>query len=175
MQIFLIVIMGVLGFLVVILGIYAGGNWVLWHLKKPKPPSEEAVRRYAERLLNPQWKELENHFGQAVPDAIKNLYARTELIKRHDFQVISENGKSYEVAEFLPADLETLNRVWSDLKDSKYFPFATDSMGDCYYIPLNGDKSGDCPVMCYHHDGSDHESVNRSLKDFVTGAEAKSR
>lgn len=167
MQIFLLVVVGVLGFFAVILGIYAGGNWLLWHLKKPKPPSEESVRRYSERLLNPRWEELEDHFGRAIPDAIKNLYARTELIKRRDFEITNESGKSYEIAEFLPADLENLNRIWSDLKNPKCFPFATDSMGDCYYVLMDGDKSGDCPVMCYHHDGSDHESINMFLEEFV--------
>jgi len=169
MQIFLTVVIGVLGFLAVILVIYAGGNWLLWHLKKPKSSSEESVRRHNERLLNPRWKELEDYFGRPIPDAIKNLYARTELLQRRDFQVTNESGKSYEIAEFLPADLETLNRIWSDLKDSKCFPLATDSMDDCYYVPLTGDKSDDCPVMCYHHDGSDHESVSKSLEELITG------
>ena|SRR5215469_2792189 len=108
MQIFLTVAVGFLGFLLVILAIYAGGNWLLWHLKKPKPPSEESIRRYPERLLNPQWKELEDYFGQPVPSAIKQLFARTGLIERRDFQIANESGKSYEIAEFLPADLETL-------------------------------------------------------------------
>jgi hypothetical protein len=44
---------------------------------------------------------------------------------------------------------------------------ATDAFGDCYYIPLNGEKSAQCPVMCYHDDGSDLESVSTSLDEFV--------
>jgi len=171
---FLTVAIGVLGFLVVILAIYVGGNWLLWHLKKPKAPSDESVRRYTERLLNLRWEESEDYFGQPIPNAIKNLYARTELIKRRNFQITNESGKSYEIAEFLPADLETLNRIWSDLKDSKCFPLATDSMGDCYYVPLSSDKLGNCPVMCYHHDGSDHEAVRRSLEELVAGIGARS-
>jgi hypothetical protein len=46
MKIFLIAVIGALGFLVVILAIYAGGNWLLWRLKKAKPPSEESISRY---------------------------------------------------------------------------------------------------------------------------------
>lgn len=167
MQIFLMVAIGTFGSLVVILAVYAGGNWLVSRLKKPKPPSEESIRRFRERLLNPRWHELEKHFSQSIPEQIKNLYARTELICRRDIQLTNENGKSYEIAEFLPADIETLDWIWSDLKKSKSFPFARDSMGDCYYVPLTGEKSGDCPVMCYHHDGSDFESVSRSLKDFI--------
>jgi cell division septal protein FtsQ len=165
MKIFLIAVMGAFGFLVVILAIYAGGNWLLSRLKKPKPPS--SISRYRERLLNPRWEELENHFGQSIPEQIKKLYARTEFISRRDIQLTNENGKPYEIAEFLPADIETLDRIWSDLKKAKNFPFARDSMDDCYYVPLTGGKSEDCPVMCYHHDGSDFESVSRSLDDFA--------
>jgi hypothetical protein len=110
---FLTVAIGVVGFLVVILAIYVGGNWFLWHLKKPKAPSDESVRQIHRTATQPRWEELEDCFGQPIPNAIKNLYARTELIKRRNFQITNESGKSYEIAEFLPADLETLNRVWS--------------------------------------------------------------
>jgi hypothetical protein len=65
--------------------------------EEAKTPSEESVRRDTERLLNPRWEELEDYFGQPIPNAIKNLYARTELIKRRDFQITNESGKSYEI------------------------------------------------------------------------------
>jgi len=167
MQTFLMVVIGVFGFLVVVLAVYSAGNWLLWRLKKPKPPSEESVRRYKERLLNPRWEELEKYFSQPIPEPIKILYARTELVSRRDIQLINENGRSYEIAEFLPAEIETLDWIWSDLKKAKNFPFARDAMGDCYYIPLNDEESGRCPVMCYHHDGSDFELVSSSLEEFI--------
>ena len=83
----------------------------------------------------------------------------------------NENGATYNIAEFLPADIETLNGVWSAVKESPNFPLAIDAMGDCYYIPLAGDESEQCPVMCYHHDGSDFESVSTSLDNFLHGIE----
>jgi hypothetical protein len=110
MQIFLIVVMGVLGFLAVILIVYAGENWLLRHLKKPKPLSEESVRGYRQRLLNPRWDELEQHFNQAIPKRIKDLYARTEIITRQDIEVSNGEG-THHIAEFLPTDLETLDAV----------------------------------------------------------------
>jgi hypothetical protein len=45
------------------------------------------------------------------------------------------------------------------------------AFGDCYYIPLTGDKPEECPVMCYHHDVSDVESVSTSLDEFLKGIE----
>jgi hypothetical protein len=167
MQMFLMVVLGVFAFFVFILIVFVGGNWLLSLLRKPKLPSEESVRRYRERLLNPRWEELEERFGQAIPARIKNLYTRTELISRRDIHLRNENGKTYHIAEFLPADVETLSGIWSELKKSNNFPFANDSFGDCYYIPFTGDKSEECPVMYYRHDGSDFELVSRSLDEFL--------
>ena len=171
MQIVLIVVLGVIGFFVVILTVYVGGNWLLRRFRRPKLRSEESARRYRQRLLNPRWNDLELHFNQSIPERIKHLYAQTEVISRRDIRVSNENGATYDIAEFLPADIETLNGIWPDVKKSANFPLATDAMGDCYYIPLTGDKSEQCPVMCYHHDGSDFESVSTSLDNFLSGIE----
>jgi len=164
---FLTVILGALGFIVLILAIYGGGNWLLGHLRRPKPPSEDSALRYKERLLNPRWNELEEHFNQAIPGRIKHFYLQTELVNRRDLRVSNPNGTSYHIAQFLPADMEALNGIWPAVKESANFPLATDAFGDCYYIPLNGEESAQCPVMCYRHDGSDIESVSTSLDEFV--------
>jgi hypothetical protein len=171
MQIIFIVVLGVIGFFVAILTLYVAGNWLLWRFRKPKSRSEESARRYRERLLNPRWNELELHFNQSIPARIKHLYAQTEIIGRRNIRVIDKNGATYDIAEFLPADIETLNGIWPDVKKSANFPLAIDAMGDCYCIPLTGDKSEQCPVMCYHHDGSDFESVSASLDSFWNGIE----
>ena len=154
-----------------ILTVYVGGNWLLQRFRKPKLPSEASARRYKQRLLNPRWDELEEYFNQSIPKRIKQLYAQEEIISRRDILVSNENGETYRIAGFLPADIETLNGIWHEVKRSANFPLATDVMGDCYYIPLSGDKSEQCPVMCYHHDGSDFESVSASLDNFLNGIE----
>jgi len=169
MQIFLIAVLGSIGLIVVILTVYVGGNWLLLRLRKPRLPSGESARRYRERLLNPRWEELEEYFNQSIPVRIKDFYTQTEIISRHDVRVSNAKGATYHIAEFLPADIETLNEIWPDVKKSANFPLATDAFGDCYYIPLIGDKSEQCPVMCYHHDGGDFESVSTSLDEFLNG------
>jgi hypothetical protein len=171
MQVFLIAVLGGIGFVALILAVYVGGDWLLLRLKKPKLPSEESLRRYRERLLSPRWKELEEYLGQSIPERIKQFYTNTEIINRQHIRVSNAKGTTYHIAQFLPADVEALDGIWSEVREFPNFPLATDAFGDCYYIPLTGDKSEQCPVMCYHHDGSDFESVSISLDEFLKGIE----
>jgi hypothetical protein len=171
MQILFIAVLGGIGFFVVILTVYFGGNWLLLRLKKPKLSSAASVRRFQEKLLNPRWEELEEYFNQSIPKRIKHFYTQAEIISRRNIRFSNANGATYHIAEFLPADIETLNGIWPEVKKSANFPLATDAFGDCYYIPLTGDKSEQCPVMCYHHDGSDFESVSTSLDELLNGIE----
>jgi SMI1 / KNR4 family (SUKH-1) len=171
MKISLIAVLGGIGFIILILAVLVGGNWLLLRLKKTKLPSADSLRRYRERLLNPRWDELEEQLGQSIPERIKQFYRNTDTIKRHDIRVTSENGATYHIARFLPADVETLDGIWPDVKESASFPLATDAFGDCFCIPLTRDKSEQCPVKCYHHDGSDFESVSSSLDEFLNGIE----
>ena len=167
MQTAIVVALGVLGFFVVILAVFIAGNWLLARFRKPKPPSEQSILRYRERLLNPRWDELEEHFGQTIPEPLKNLYEQTTLLTRQDVVFRESASKEWHVAEFYPADKETLDGIWPDLQKSKIFPFAFDSFGDCYYVELAGKESNRCPVMYYHHDGSDVERVSKSLEEFL--------
>jgi hypothetical protein len=166
MQIAGVIVLGVLAFFVVILVIYIGGNWLLARFRKPKPPSKESIQRYRERLLNPRWDELQEHFGQTLPEPLKSLYGQTALITRQDVVFRESAGKEWHVAGFYPADKAT-GPIWPDMKKSKIFPFAFDAFGDCYYVDLASRESNRCPVMYYHHDGNDVELVSESLEQFL--------
>ncbi len=166
-QMAIVIALGALAFFVAILVIYIGGNWLLARFRKPKPPSEESIQNYRERLLNPRWNELQEHFGQTLPEPLKNLYGQTALITRRDVVFRESAGKEWHVAEFYPADKDTIDQIWPDLKKSKIFPLAFDSFGDCFYIDLASKESNRCPVMYYHHDGSDVELVSESLEEFL--------
>jgi hypothetical protein len=137
--------------------------------RKPKAPSEEALRRHRERLLNPPWIDLQEHFGLEIPGPIKNFYAQTEILMKRDIVFHSQNGREWKVADFLPADIETLKGIWPDLKKGHNLQFVCDVFGHCYYIPLDHSQSGECPVMIHHHDGSDTELVSDSLDRFLEG------
>ena len=158
--------LGLLAFFIALLTVLIGGNWLLARFRKPRPPSEESIRRYRERLLNPRWEELQEHFGVAIPQAIKDLYKRTTLLTAQNVIFRETGGREWQVAGFYPADTETLDAIWLDPKKSKILPFAFDSFGDCYYIEL-GKQSDRCPVMYYHHDGNDVEFVSSSLDEFL--------
>jgi len=167
MQMILMVALGVILLVAFILTVLIGGNWLLARFRKPKPPSEEAVRRYRERLLNPCWGDLQGYFGMTIPEPLKELYQRTELITAHDIVFRDQNDREWHVAEFLPADLKSLDETWLEVKKGKNFPFARDSFGDCYYIQLTT-KESRSPVMLYHHDGNDVEMVAASLEGFLS-------
>jgi len=168
MHMLFVIALGVLAFFAVILTVLIGGNRLLWLLRRHKPRSEDYVRETRERLLNPRWGELENHYGQPLPMPVKNLYKQTALLTQQDIVFRDGNGKEWHVAEFLPADVEALKGTWPDLQKSKHFPFASDAFGDCFYVLLEGADSDKCPVMYYHHDGSDVELVSTSLNEFLS-------
>src|SRR5690348_14439074 len=100
MRIAILVGLGVLGFVVVILGVLVGGNWLLARFRKPKPSSKESIGRNRERLLNPRWAELREHFGQAIPEPLRNLYKQTTLVTTKDVVFREKGGKEWHVAEF---------------------------------------------------------------------------
>jgi hypothetical protein len=167
MQMAILIVLGVLAFFVAISVIYIGGNCPPARFRTSKPPSEESIQRYRKRLLNPRWDELQEHFGQTIPEPLKGLYGQTALITGQDVVFRESAGKEWHVAKFYPADRETIDQIWPDLKKSKIFPFAFDSVGDCYYVDLANKESNPCPVMYYHHDGNDIELVSESLEETL--------
>src|SRR6266481_2525504 len=115
MQTAILVGLGVLAFFVVVLTVLIGGNWLLARFRKPKPPSEESIRKYQERLLSPRWDELQEHFGLAIPQPIKDLYKQTTLLTAQNTVFREKGGKEWHVAGFYPADAETSDAIWPDL------------------------------------------------------------
>ncbi len=160
------VVAGLLVFFCLILALYIGGNRLRWRFRKPQALSEDSMLKFRDRLLHPQWDELEDYYGQPIPQPIKNLYKQTELLIQTN--IAFRNGREWGVAEFEPGDLEALRWTWPDLMSSKNYPFGSDSVGDVYYVPLEDSGSEKCPVMCYHHDGGDVEPVSNLLDEFLS-------
>ncbi len=168
LQMALSVVAGVLLFFFLTLALYIGGNCLRWRFRKRKQLSEDSMRKTRDRLLNPKWGELEDHYGRPIPQPIKNLYIQTELLIQTNIAFRDRNGGEWHIAEFEPADLQALKWIWPDLTRSKNFPFASDSVGDLYYVPLEASAPETCPVMYYHHDGGDVELVTNSLDEFLS-------
>ncbi len=129
------------------------------------------LAEFRRRLRQPQFDELERHFGRPMPEAFQNLHRDSQRVSRTEF-VVSPPGsepddRAWPVASFLPADKKTLADSWSELgKDN--LPFACDEVGDPYYVPLDQATNLDGPVWQFHHDSGDREHVADSLAEFLT-------
>jgi hypothetical protein len=126
---------------------------------------------FQRRLQQPQFDDVERHYGRRLPEAFQRLHRDSQQVSRSDF-VLSPPGskpedRAWHVASFLPADAKTLTDSWSELgKDN--LPFACDEVGDPYYVPLDQATNLDGPVWQFHHDGGDREHVADSLADFLS-------
>lgn len=123
------------------------------------------------RLRQPQFDELERHYGRPLPEAFKLLYQDSQRILRTDF-LLSPPGsgpedRAWPVASFLPADAKTLADSWTGLGRDN-LPFACDEVGDPYYVPLDQATNLDGPVWQFHHDSGDREHVADSLVGFLS-------
>jgi hypothetical protein len=158
---------------VVVLGVLAGVFlWLVDKIFRREPSRaeiDEHSRRHRERLLAPDFAALEAHFGTALPDALKRLYADKEEIlrgERGDFEVMVTglNGatKSWYIAFYEPADAQSLAESWEGCEP--YFFFANDGCGNDYMI-----KPGlpDPEVLFHDHETGEIVQVAPSLTSFL--------
>jgi len=133
-----------------------------------KEQMDEYSRRFRERLANPDFSALEEHFGHALPLPLKSLYANSEELNRDgDFEVVPPAGAdatdpSY-VAFYNPADAESLEHNFHDA--DAYFAFADDGCGNAYIIDP---RETDPPVMFHDHETGEIEPVAPSLSGFLS-------
>ncbi|HUS39387.1 MAG TPA: SMI1/KNR4 family protein, partial [Pirellulales bacterium] len=129
----------------------------------------ENDRRFQQRLFQPQWPELERHFGSPMPASLRDLYSNRDLLARSSFYVVppgsTSEDKHHFIARFEPADMQALNDVWFPIGDNR-FPFASDDCGNYFYVELNP-GSKDMPVFFVDHDGGDVSRVAESFADFL--------
>ena len=123
-------------------------------------------KRYAERLLNPDFAALEAHFGCPMPVELKELYANKEEIQRGDFEVVTKGQDGSEdtwtVAFYEPADMESLRDAWPDCKE--LYSFANDGCGNDYLI--DPCKPGS-KVLFYDHETGEFSEVGLNLAGFI--------
>jgi hypothetical protein len=126
---------------------------------------------FQRRLHQPQFEELERHFGRPLPEAFKRLYGDYQRISRTDFVVSPPGSKpedrAWHIAGFLPADSRTLADSWSELGQNN-LPFACDEVGDTYYMPLDEATDLDGPVWRFHQESGEREQVAESLEEFLS-------
>ena len=134
-----------------------------------KPWSTEDQKEYDRRLLNPDFAALERHFGCNIPQAIRELYADSELILTKDFLIQSphtpEGMEGFDIAYFVPADAEQ-SESWWPAEDRKFI-IADTGCGDPYYVELPLVQPDPLPVYVLYHDGGDTLKVADSLAEFI--------
>ncbi len=138
---------------------------------EPTPEQrEEAMRRYEERLSNPQWDKLEQHYGFPMPIALRELYEDPKLVTRSSYYVVPrdafEEGDEHFVSSFHPADVETINSIWFEC-GTRRFPFACDGFDNHYYVRFRT-HCHDPPVYFIDHDGGDCIRIADSLNTFLS-------
>ena len=84
-------------------------DWI-FHRAPSKEAKAAAGKRFEERLLKPDIRSLEEHFGHALPDCLKAFYTDRELLLRENIEIagtLSNGDKTiWNIAFFQPADLE---------------------------------------------------------------------
>lgn len=144
----------------------------LWDRVTLGPNKPESQEEYNRRLLNPDFAALERHFGCTIPQAIRDLYADSELILKKDLLIRSGN-EEFEIDYFTPADVEGAESWWP--AEQRKFILADTGFGDPYYVELSLTQPNPLPVYVLYHDGGDTFKVTDSLEEFVARCRSASR
>ena len=159
-------IFGIIVVLVVLPLLIVWLNDRIFRRRSSKKEREEYSKRFEERLLKPDFAALETHFGCAMPNELKELYANNEEIQRGDFEVVTKNSTGVEdtwtVAFYEPADLESLRDAWPDCKE--LFAFANDGCGNDYLIDPRKPAT---EVLFHDHETGEFSKVTSSLAEFM--------
>ena len=143
--------------------------WDRLTLGPQKPWSQGDQQTYDRRLLNPDFAEVERHFGCRIPAAIRELYTDSELILKKDFLIrptrAVEGGEEFDIAHFVPADAEQVDSFWP--AQEKKFAIADTGFGDPYYVELSLLQPDPLPVYVLYHDGGETLKVCDSLEAFI--------
>ena len=132
----------------------------LW--KRRNPPEKLAAewKEYQARIQTPDWDFYANHLQRDVPDAVRDLFANTEMVlsqtaKSCGEQVISRFGAIDEANL-----LESKEWIGADV-----VAIAHNIYGDPIYLrPGSGETNA---VYVTYHDGGDTEQIAADVSEFV--------
>src|SRR5262245_1247965 len=122
--------------LVLAVSVAVGMLWLMNRLLVGRPMTTEQLaeqeRQIRERLLQPKWDELCAHFGQSMPQSLRDLYSNRGLVIRTNFFVqppgSHDESADHFIARFEPADSQAVVDTWFPIGEAR-FPFATDDFG----------------------------------------------
>ncbi len=133
---------------------------------------EARLKAWRERLLDPNPEEIEALRGGMLPQKLLDMYADSNLVLSHDFDVLSTErdpkAKSWSISEFLPLHKQDQESTWDLSEFGKACCFANNGMGDFYWVPMSSERLDEAPVYIIWHDGWDNEKVADSLGEFLS-------
>jgi hypothetical protein len=127
---------------------------------------DEYARRFNQRLANPDFAALEQHFGRPLPAALRTLYLDPQERMRDNFEVApsvdAPRAIRWQVAYCQPADAESLRDMWPGTEE--LFAFADDGCGNAYLVDP---RLPDPPVLFHDHESGEMEPVCDRLSEFM--------
>ena len=145
--------------------------------KKLSQEKSEAERKaWFDRLLRPDFEEVERICGGAIPKRLKLAYETSDLILVQDVE-FTPHGKDserhfYWIWEFVPMDADGQSHTTDLSEFGKGCCFAGDDMGNYYWVPVSETPQDDAPVFFACHDPYGNEKVANSLGEFFSWLEA---
>jgi hypothetical protein len=126
----------------------------------------EIIEVERELMENPRFRDAELETGRRFPQAIKNLYARKELIHQKDFYFLDpiESEAAWSIKSFLPVSVMTIRERWPHLGNACFFAWTTEY---AYYVPFESDPMSPTPVFVLNCLTGESMNVSESLNDFL--------
>lgn len=99
---------------------------------------------YLDRLINPKFEEVEEHFGKELPDFLKQFFQDKRQVLRSDFLVGVADDLGVHISHFRPCDQRSISEMSEAYQiDPRFMPIASDG-GDLEYFV---DPSGEDPPL----------------------------
>ena len=137
-----------------------------WMTRPSKKQMGEYSRRFLQRLRQPDFPALENHFGCTMPAPLRALYGDEVEFLRSNFTVApaatTPEAERWFIADYQPADLQSARDAWPGLE--RLFAFADDGSGNGYLIDPH---LPDPPVLLNDHETGEATQTCPSLSEFM--------
>ena len=128
--------------------------------------AEEWNRQFNERLRNPNFAVVEEHFDHALPRAVKSLYQDRDEITRCDIDVApaadADVDDRWYIAYYEPLDEQSWQHTFFDSR--KYLAIANDGCGNTYIVDP---RQADPEVLFHDHDDGEVSHICERLSEFL--------
>ena len=132
----------------------------LWKRRNPPEKLAAELKQYQDRVQSPDWDFYKSHLQRDVPDAIRNLYANTEIVLSGGVESCGEQT----ISQFGALDEANL-RASKEWIGADVIAIAYNIFGDPIYLRPGRDESN--AVYVTYHDGGDTEQIATDVSAFI--------